>query len=113
MYLIHEGPDKEDTTAGATQDVLWRQGIWNIIRVEARALIGDADGESIGGSLERGGNLLGWIVGIPVKDSIDGCLADCHGDIRCCIFVEPGAGGELFSGLLELIHGGDGGGERE
>ena len=51
---------------------------------------------------------FGGVVGVAVEDGVDGGLAYRHGDVGGGVFVEAGAGGEVFGGLLDLVDAGEG-----
>ena len=89
------------------------RGSGMVVGVETRALVGDADNESVGIGLEGCGDVLFRVVGVAVEDGVDGRLADCHGNVGDGIFVESGAGGEVFGGSLYLVHAIERGTQRE
>jgi len=58
VYLIHEGTNKEDSAAGAAQQIFRSQGVWNCVGIEASALIGDFKDERRAGVFQADGDLL-------------------------------------------------------
>ncbi len=103
MYLIHEGSYQKDAATGAAEDVFWREGVGQGVRVEPRALIGDSDYKVVGGRLKCGRDVLVGVVRVAVKDGVDGCLTDGHGDMGDGVLIEACARGVLFCGLLNLV----------
>src|SRR5689334_10252570 len=50
--LIHKGAHKKDAAARSFQDVLVRCWVWDVLRIETRALIVDADFHAVRGVLQ-------------------------------------------------------------
>ncbi len=112
VYLIHERTDEEDAAAGATHDVFGGKGIRDGLRIEAGSLVYDLHEQIIACCFERDGDVLAGIVGVAVKNGVDDCLADCHGDVAARIFVEANALGILLGCLFCAIDAREGRGER-
>ena len=43
VYLIHEGLDEKDAATRTAKDIFRGQGIGDLVRIEPRALVRDAD----------------------------------------------------------------------
>ena len=55
---------------------------------------------------------LSGLVGVAVKDGVDGSFAGRHGDTEHLIFVESSLSGHLLGGLFHAVHAVEGGIER-
>ncbi len=103
VYLIHERSNEEDTTTRPSKNVFRCERVWDCLWIETRTLVCDFDGESVSSGFEGRLNCFIYVVGVPVKDGVNGGLADGHGDVSHCVFVETGANGAEFSGLFNLV----------
>ncbi len=104
VYLIHKGADEEDASARTAEDVFGRQGVGESLGVETYALISHLDEQVVGRGLKGDGDVLAGVVGISVKDGVDDCLADGHGDVAPGVLIEADALGVIFRRFFCLIH---------
>lgn len=108
VYLIHEGADEEDATAGAAEEIFRGEWVGQGFGVEAFALVGDGDDERRAVVLKAGGDVLGGVVVVAVEDGVNGGLAHGHGEAESLVFVEARLGGKLFGGgfdFADAFHG--------
>jgi hypothetical protein len=113
VYLIHEGFDEEDAPARTAENVLRRQRVGNGIRVEAGALIRDADDQCVGVGFKRGCDVLGSIVCVAVEDGVNRGLSHRHGDVGDGVFIESGALSKVLCGSFYRVDALEVGTERE
>src|SRR5271154_2821049 len=98
VYLIHERPDEKDTAPRPSKYVFRSQRIGNRIRIEPWTLVGDADNQRVRRRLKRGRNVLGRVVRVAMKYSVDSRFPHGHGDMRNRVFVETGPLCDLLGG---------------
>ena len=109
VYLIQEGTDEKDASAGAAEEIFWSEGVGKRVWVESFALVGDFDDEGFSVVFEGDGDLFVGVVCVSVQDCVDGGFTGCHDDAEAFILIEAGIEGEFFHSLFDLgdaIHGG-------
>ena len=109
VYLIHEGTDKEDATASATEQVFRGEGVGQCIGIQTLALVGDGEDEGRAGVFKAYGDQFGGVVVVAVQYGIYGSLADCHGEMEAFVLIQAGFRGHFLCDsfyFADAFHGG-------
>ena len=113
VYLIHERTHQKDAAAGRSEQILWRQRIWNRLRIEPLALICNLDSESGIRNLKRRNNSFCRIVLIAMDHRIGSRFAGNHAQMCRDIVGKSRGPRVLLRRLLNRFDAGDGGLERK
>ena len=94
VHFVHEAADQEDAAAAGLQDVLRRQRIGDLLRVEALALVFDADDELgrvvRGDGRELDDHAFRFVVPVAMLDGVDHGFANRDADPVQRIVVQTG-----------------------
>src|SRR5439155_6006915 len=109
LDVVHEVADQEDAAAARLEEVLGRQRIGDRLRLEAFALIADANHQLRAGRgrrrLEIDEDVLARVVAVAVLDGVDDRLADRNADPVRRILVEADAARDVIAhNLHEVEH---------
>lgn len=103
VYFIHKRTDEKDAAPRATQEIFRCEGIGEGSRIESFALIRDADDEILAGVFKGGGDALFRIVGVAMKDSVDGSFTYGHAEAEGVVLIDASVARHLFGGLFDFV----------
>jgi hypothetical protein len=109
VYLIHEGADEKDATAGAAEKIFRRERIGQMVGIEAVALVGDGKDKVSSGVFESHVDHPRRIVLVAVQNGVYRSLAHRHHHVEALVFIQAGFGGDPFGSRFHFayaFHGG-------
>ena len=116
LHVVHEVADEEDAAAARLEQVLRRERVGDRLRIEAFALIADANHQLGLGRRRRfelDEHALGRVVAVAVLDGVDDRLADRDADPVDRVLVEARCPPDVVADDLHEVEHLEGAGELE
>ena len=106
-HLVHEGANDEDAATARLEHVLRRKRIRNALRVKARSLVANPDGDARGSGIaqrrELDVDMLLLVVAVAMLDGVDHRFANGDADPVQRVLIESGQPSEVIACHLHEV----------